>query len=200
MGVNTGLYLDDELFAFAKKRAAEPEFKGKVNSYMADLVRRDRENNLGGASSDLFENLCKDAAPELVDILEEKLFSRFPLGQEATYQRRFLGLLMTALAEALESSDFDPLKPFQIADKHAVAPSDGHLKTYIQKLIKEAMAEPFDLAAEDAKPPTVKPTIKGAKYPRQPSSKKKIQPPNGRELARAATSKHPASSSKSNAS
>lgn len=194
MGVNTGLYLDDDLFAYAKKRAAEPEYKGKVNAYMVDLVRRDQSGNLGGGSADLFENLCKDAAPELKDVIEQKLFSRFKLGEEAAYQRRFLGLLMTALAEALESTDFDPLKPFRIADARAVAPTDEQLKIYIQRLLK---SETFALVAEDndESTPTKRVT---AKYPRTP--KPKFQPPDGRTLAREATSKAPASSSKSKAS
>jgi hypothetical protein len=153
MGVNTGLYLDDELFAFAKKRASEAEFKGKVNAYMADLVRRDRDGNMGGASSDLFANLCRDAAPELADTLEEKLFSRFPLGKESAYQRRFLGLLLTALAEALESPGFDPMKPFRISDARAGAPTNEQLKAFIQSALKEAMDEPLGLAAEDTPKP-----------------------------------------------
>ena len=156
----------------------------------------------GSGDAKLFEALCKDAAPELTPVIEETLFKHFKLGTEPAYQRRFLGLLMTALAEALESPGFDPLKPFHIADaRTATAPTDAHLKAFLQKAIREAMAEPLHLVAEDEKPAKARKVGTPKNYPQGSfPTKVKIQPPDGRTLIRAATSKHPASSSKSKAS
>ena len=114
MGRSSGLYLDDELFEFAKKRA-DAAHDGKLNAYIVSLVEKDREGRLpDGSSPAVIVELARRYAPAFCAELELQM-NHGAKGDSPFNQVRIVARFLDALLAALmRKKDFNPEIAFEL--------------------------------------------------------------------------------------
>ena len=201
-GKTIGAWLSGNDLEKAEARAKKVA-KGNNSLYVKQLILAD----LAGSGPDLSEGtdvITKLAAhyhPTLADTLAKQLDSKDD--NKRANQARVIVRLLDALNRALESSDFNPEKDFEITLTAKMAAWEnvtekrlGDLAYAIAKHLRPA--EHLALVAEEQAPYGTKPATKPKKTPGKKTAK--IQPPDGRALIREAISKPPVSKSNSKAS
>jgi hypothetical protein len=201
-GKTIGAWLSGNDLDKAEQRAKKVA-KGNNSLYVKQLILAD----LAGSGPDLSEGtdvivkLARHYHPTLADTLAQQL--TFGDGATPANQARVIVRILDALNRALEVGDFNPEKDFEIADRAKIQAWENLSETRMGDLAAALAqhlrpAEHLALVAEDQAPFEIKPGTN----PKKTGGKKtpKFQPPDGHALIREATSKPPASSSKSKAS
>lgn len=170
MAVNTGLYLDEDLFAFAKEQAAAAH-RGKVNAYVVDLIKRDRAAQGQSAANLVSPEPLVELARKFHPTIAEDI--KASLDKAKVNQPRAVARLIEAAQEAVERK-VDLTAHIKIVTSLEEAP----IMTILQE-IKDA----WQTAAEH-------PGAYGGPIPNSPA-KEVIEQHKAGQAAKAATAPNP---------